>query len=396
MNEREPYPDPALAERFKDWLVQTAPPAAPDRLVYAVMDDVERLGHRPRPRARRPFDSVLQYVALTVVIAIGVAAGTLLTRANPDVSGSPSPRPSASPSAPASSSRSSPVSPTPGTIPSLAIIDRLDFARAPGPSAIGLSGSSMWVGTPEGDVVELVPGTGAERSRTSIGAEPITIIPYDGILWIGSGGPDLVWLDPTTHEVGRIPGGGGHVVLSSKGSLWVSRQGEFVRLDPVSRSVVGSIRLPDHRASDAAAIVGVELWAGSGPSIVRLELPSGSVLGTIPGQPDGFFETTDGVFAVDRGALVRLAGPRGEGPLTSAVPLLDELPQVYGQAIDGDRLWVAGPMPDNTGVVISIDVATATVVSRTPMRGVPRALAFVNGSLWVAVDDGSLVHLAAP
>jgi hypothetical protein len=53
-------------------------------------------------------------------------------------------------------------------------------------------------------------------------------------------------------------------------------------------------------------------------------------------------------------------------------------------------------MPDNTGVVISIDVATATVVSRTPMRGVPRALAFVNGSLWVAVDDGSLVHLAAP
>jgi hypothetical protein len=396
MNERERYPDPALAERFRDWLVQTAPPAAPDRLVYAVMDDVERLGRWPRPLARLPFDSVLQYVALTVVIAIGVAAGTLLTRPNPDVSASPSPRPSASPSATASGSRSGPVSPSPGAIPSLAIINRLDFARAPGPSAIGMSGSTMWVGTPDGDVVEMDPGTGAERSRTSVGAEPITIIPYDGILWIGSGGPDLVWLDPTTHEVGRIPGIGGHVVLSSGGSLWVSRPGELVRLDPASRSVVGTIPLPDHRASDAAGIVGAELWAGSGSSIVRLELPSGSVLGTIPGQPGGFFETIDGVFAVDRGALVRLAGPRGEDPLASPVALLDDLPQVYGQAIDGDRLWVAGPMPDNTGVVIEIDVATATVGSRTRTSGVPRALAFVDGSLWVAVDDGSLVRLAAP
>jgi len=278
----------------------------------------------------------------------------------------------------------------------MATIDRLTFSRAPGPSAIGLAGGSMWVGSPDGDVVELNPATGAERSRTRIGVEPITIIPYDGILWIGSGGPDLVWLDLQTRAVGKLTGVGGHVVLQAAGSLWVSRQGEFVRLDPASKSVIGSIPLPDHRASDAAGIVGSELWAGSGGSIVRLGLPSGATLGTIPGQPGGFLEMPQGVFAVDRGTLVRMAGPDGSNPLASPVPIVGDLPQVYGQAVDRDRFWVAGPMPDNAGVVVGIDIPSSQVVTRTRVSGVPRALAFVSGSLWVAVDDGSLVRLAIP
>jgi hypothetical protein len=391
MSEIERYSDPVLADRFKEWLNEAAPPAAPERLVFAVMDDVEASGRtRGRFGAIR-FETILQWVALTVVIAIGVTLGSIVSRPSTNGSGSPSPSPGASASRPTSSSIASPAS---GAAPSLRTIDRSTFSRAPGPSAIGLAGSSMWVGTPDGEVVELDPTTGVERSRRSVGAEPITIIQYDGVLWIGSGGPDLAWLDPATGEGGTIPGLGGHVVLRAAGSLWVSRQGEFARLDPVTREPIGSISLPNHRASDIASIVGGELWAGSGETVARLSLPSGSVQGTISAQPDALLERPDGVYAVDRGRLVQLAGANVTAPLDAPVALLDDLPQAYGQAVDGDLVWFGGPMPAGFGEVVGIDLRSKQVISRTRTIGSPRALSFAAGSLWVALDDGTLLRLA--
>jgi hypothetical protein len=178
--------------------------------------------------------------------------------------------------------------------------------------------------------------------------------------------------------------------------LWVSRPGEFLRIDPTTRTVVGSLPLAGHRASDVGSIVGDELWAGAGASIVRVALPSGSVLGTIPAQPTALFDLPAGIFAEDRGTLVQLAGPNGVGVMDPPARLVNDLPQTYGQASDGDRLWVAGSLPDGAGVAMEIDVATKRIASRTPVGGGPRALALVAGSLWVAVDNGELIRLRVP
>ena len=394
MTDHERYADPELARRVRAWVEVSAPPAAPERLVYAVMDAVEAEPARRSPVPGPRFRAVLQYVALTIVVAVGVAIGTRIAGWGP---GASSPSPSApSPSAPIRSPAATPTASPSPAVPSLATIDRFAVARAPGPSAIGVLGSSLWIGTPDGEVVELDASSHAERSRASVGAEPITILPFDGVLWIGSDSPDLAWLDPSSHEVRTIPGAGGHVVLSAAGSLWVSRQEEFLRLDPVTRTVAGSISLANHRSSDVAVVVGDQLWAGAGPSIVRLELPSGRVLGTTATQASAIVQTPQGVFAVDRGRLVRLSGGGGADPQNSPAPVLDGLPLVYGQVTDGTRVWLAGPMPTGSAVVVELDISTPSIVTRTTLGGTPRALAMTAGSLWVALDNGTLAQLRIP
>jgi outer membrane protein assembly factor BamB len=385
MTDDEQYDDPVLAHRVHAWVKDAAPSAAPERLVYAVMDEVERT-RAPRKTSLGPIRllALWQYVALTVVIAIGVAAGTLATRPT-DTDGGPSPGLGPSPAAPSRS-------PAPG-VPSLPTIKRYDLTFAPGPSAIGRTGSSLWVGMPDRSIVELDASTGEQLSTTSVGVEPITIVQIDGLLWIGSGGADLIWMDPTSHRVGSIKGAGGPYVLAWDGSIWVSRKGEFLRVDPSSRRIVGSLPVPGHAAHFPSLVVGDELWAGSGSGeIVRLALPSGTARGTIPLYATDLVATSDGVLAVAAGNLYRIA--TSSGPVNTPLAILDGLPPPYGQVLDGQRLWLAGNQGDR-GEVVEIDLGAGRIISRTSVgRGV-RALAVVDGSVWVAVDSGALVRLQA-
>jgi hypothetical protein len=388
MSDIDHTPDPVLARRFKDWLDQAAPPAAPERLVYAVMDDVERLTRPPRRHPAR-LETVLQYVALTVVVAIGVAAGSLLSRPLTDGSGSPRPTAVASPPGPSSSPTAAGTTPPP---PSLATISRTTIARAPGPSAIAAVDDRLWVATTEGTVVEIDSRSGRELSRTSVGLEPTDIVPFQGLLWLGTGGPDLGWLDPTTHVVGSIAGAGGQWIVIASGSLWVGGRDGFTRIDPATRTAVGAIRVPGRRASDLAAVVGDELWTAVGPSIVRIALPSGDRRGTIPVHPSEIIVTGRGVLAVDAGTLEQLSTP--DGILPSPRALLGGLPDPAGAAVVGDRLWLAGSVPGRAGQAIEIDLASDRVVTATSLGGGPRGIAVVGDSLWVSVDTGALARLA--
>jgi hypothetical protein len=390
MKHTEQYADPALADRFKSWLDEAAPPAAPERLVYAVMDEVEAQAPRARLLPGIRLETVLQYVALTIVVAIGVAGGIFLTRSDSSGVATPSPRPAASSPVPASPTA---VSPSIGALPSLATIDRFVMPPKPGPSAIRVMGSSLWVGTPTGEVVELDVATGTERSRTTVGVEAITITPVDGILWIGSGGPDLIWLDPTSHEVGTIRGAGGHTVVVAAGSLWVSRQEAFARIDPTRREVVGSIAVPGHRASDPAIVVGDELWTGAGPAMIRLALPGGAGRGDIAAFPSALVTVPRGTVAIDRGRLVQLSD--ASGILTAPPVLIDGLPDSSGEATVGNQLWVVGMMSGGPGEVVQIDLDTIRIVSRTSLGAGPRAIAVTGSSVWVGLDNGTLVRLRA-
>ena len=376
--------DAALAHGVREWMTEAAPTTAPEHIVYSIMDEVER-----SPR-RRPalviggirLQTIWQYVALTVVIAIGVAAGTYFTRPGPPGTQLPSPSPSASPST------SPRAEPTPvAALPSLQTIGRYAIAVDPGPSAITVAGSSLWVGVPDQSIVELDPSTDEELGRAAVGVEPITIELIDGLLWLGSGADDLVWVDPTSLEVGTIPGAGGHYILSWGGSLWVSRQEEFLQVDPSARKVIGRIAVAGHRANEPGLIVGDELWTASGPRIVRVALASGSVQGTIPTTALGLVATSTGVLAIDAaGGLLRISS--STGPLASPVPVLDGLPESYGQVVDGDRLWVV-----TGGDVVEIDLTAGRIVSRTHVGRGTRAVAVNDRSVWVAVDTGLLVRL---
>jgi hypothetical protein len=388
MTDDQRYADAALAHAVREWMKESAPTTAPERLVYSIVDEVER---SPRRRSSLAIggvrlQTVWQYVALTVVIAIGVAAGTFFTRQGPSGTHLPSPSPSASPSASPSTSPRAELTPV-AALPSLQTIGRYAIAVDPGPSAIGVAGSSLWVGLPDKSIVELDPSTGEELGRAAVGVEPITIELIDALLWLGSDGEDLIWVDPTSREVGAIRGAGGHYILSWGGSLWVSREEEFLQVDPSARKVIGRIAVAGHRASEPGLIVGDELWTGSGPRIVRVALDSGSVQGTIPTTALGLVATSTGVLAVDAaGALLRISA--STGPLDAPVPVLNGLAESYGQAVDGDRLWAV-----TGGDVVEIDLTAGRFVSRTHVGRGTRAVAVTGRSVWVAVDTGELVRL---
>ena len=385
MSGDEQYPDPAVARRIKAWVDDTAPPAAPERLVFSVMDEVESTVQR---RTRLPairLDTALQYLALTVVIAIGVAAGTLLTRSDQPSSASPLPTHGASPSPSAAA--------TPEAPPMLPTVDRRTLANAPGPGAIGVTAATLWIGTPNGTVVEIDAATGEERSRTTVGVDAISIRFLDGLGWVGSGGEDLVWLDPATHGVGSIPGAGGPFVVGGAGSIWVSRQDGFARIDPRTRTVVASVAVPGHRDTDPALVVGDELWVVAGSSTVRLALPSGGALGTIDAHLSGLVTTPRGVLGIEGGRLMQLSD--ASGVLDHPIALIDGLHDPTGAAVAGDRLWLIGGVAGGADAVVEIDLSGMRIASRTPLSGGGRAIAVAAGSIWVAVDNGELIQFLA-
>ena len=386
MTEQERYEDPGLARRFRDWVGEAAPSAAPERLVYAVMDQVQA---EPRRRVGgfrwSRVQAVWQYAALTLVIAIGVAVGTLVTREPSPGSETPAPGSSGTPTTPSAS---------PGVVaPSLTTTLRLELTAEPGPSALRTIGSSLWVGTPDDRLLELDVRTGEELGAVAVGVEAITITPVDGLLWIGSGGDDLVWVDPSSGDVGTIAGVGGHLVLPVGESLWIGRQGEFLRIDRESLEVVGSVAVPGHAAHEPALIVGDELWATAGPEIVRLALPAGIHRGAVSLRPRALLASTDEVLVVDRGTLYRV--PVRGGDVGPPVPVVDGLPDPVGEILSGDRLWVTGALPGGAGEVLEIDLTSREIVSRTPVGGGTRALTVIDGTVWVAIDTGALVRLEA-
>jgi hypothetical protein len=384
MTDLERYDDPALARRFRAWAKAAAPTAAPERLVYAVMDEVERVApRRVGLRAAIRLQSFWQYVALTMVIAIGVAAGTLVTRQG-DTGSSPTAGPTTSPAVPSAS---------PAPWPSLQTIERYELTGPPGPSAIGIDGSSLWVGRPDGSIVELNAATGDELGSVSVGAEPMSITLIDGLLWVGSGSTNLAWVDPVTRDVGTITGAGGPYVLPAAGAYWVSAKEKFLRVDPASGRILGSIPIAGHAASEPGLRIGDELWAASGPDITRVALPSGAVLGTIPVHASVLVQSSDGVWAIDRGVLLRVAA--GTMPLETPIPILDSLLEDAGAFLAGDRLWVYGPVAGRPAEVVEIDLAAGRIVSRTALSAGPRGLAVVGGSVWVSLDSGALVRLQA-
>jgi hypothetical protein len=83
------------------------------------------------------------------------------------------------------------------------------------------------------------------------------------------------------------------------------------------------------------------------------------------------------------------------GPLDAPITILDGLPQPYGVAIAGDRLWVTGPAEGRGGEVVEVDLTAGVVASLTPVGRGTRAIAVVDRSVWVAVDTGALLRLSA-
>jgi hypothetical protein len=168
----------------------------------------------------------------------------------------------------------------------------------------------------------------------------------------------LVWrIDPRTNDVARtVPIKGidfnARSVLVAGDSLWVRRDDGLLRFDRRTFQLEHRLVLPSNGCCEFA---GMAVGAGS-----------------------------VWVAGLARGVLWRIDS-RGDA-ITATIPLRGNraglaVGEPAGVAVGGGFVWVA----DATGGVLKIDPTTNEVVDRLPIAGVPHAIAFGFGRVWVAL-----------
>jgi hypothetical protein len=379
MTDRETYEDPGLARRFRAWVDEAAPPAAPERIVFAVMDAVERTEPARLGRQQRPvrfIAGVAQYAALTLVIAIGVAVGILATRPAPAVGPSATPLPSATS-----------ATMSPGPAPSLALGARyqLDVTALTG------SDQALWVTTRDGRLVELDASTGGQRVIASLDFQPTQVAVAGGFAWLVAPGHDLERIELQTGEVLTTPSSAAARIVATLDTVWLGTSGRIFALDARDPTVrLGDHQMPGHRDVDPLLVVGTQLWVGTNTSIVRLDAATGAQVGSLAGDATSLAFAGNAVWATRGVELLRIDPPSG------SITYIEGMPVAMDLAVSGNRLWLAGPPGARRGELVEVDLVSGAVLSRTSIESSLVGLAVAGGDVWVAGDQPGPIWRFSP
>ncbi len=217
------------------------------------------------------------------------------------------------------------------------------------PKTIVAAFRSLWVGTSEGQVFRVEPGTDlVENSWTLPNAgESTAFAPDSGAGWLAAG-PDAIWaastraisrIDPATSRLSPRRSSIWGPMAYGFGSLWVLG-GDLERLSPDTMRLLATIDL-----------------AGGSARVV-------TGLGSVWVADD------------ENGAVVRV-DPRQKAVLRT----YDVGGRPFGLAVGAGAVWAAS----DDGSVARIDPLSDAVESIT-IGGTPRNVGFTPGGVWVSVD----------
>jgi virginiamycin B lyase len=231
-------------------------------------------------------------------------------------------------------------------------------------------------------------------ARIEVGADPWSVVPADGSIWVGS---DLgvARIDPMTNEVeATVPIGAIGDVAVADGRVWVSSftANEVGEVDVVTNTVPH----PVHVDGPSRIVVGEDaVWAVSPVqgTVTRIDPATNTIVATIvvaepaPGL-NGLIVPGAGSLAVGDGAVWAAMGNYGRiariDPSTNRVVARIRvgsfLPIV---AFVDDALWV---MSEDDQSLRRIDPVTGRVVATIPLHATPFLLSVTEGTLWVSGD----------
>ncbi|HKX47929.1 MAG TPA: protein kinase [Gaiellaceae bacterium] len=223
------------------------------------------------------------------------------------------------------------------------------FSVAGTPRTIVAAFGSLWIGTTEGRVHRIEPGTDLiETSWTLPNAGETTAFEFDaGAGWLAEA-PDAIWagssralsrIDPSTERLQPRESTTWGPMAYGFGSLWVIGR-ELERVSPASGRVVGTVDLVGSSADVATGFGSVWIADDEMQELVRVDE-----------RQEAIVRTYD----------------VGGSPL--------------GIAVGGDAVWAAS----DDGTVVRIDPETddVTVVR---VGGAPRVVDVGAGRVWVSVD----------
>jgi DNA-binding beta-propeller fold protein YncE len=221
------------------------------------------------------------------------------------------------------------------------------FSVAGTPRTIVAAFDSLWVGTTEGHVHRVEPGTDlVESSWTLPNAGESTAFEEDvGAGWLAAA-PNAVWagssralsrIDPTTSRMRPHVSSTWGPMAYGYGSLWVLGR-ELFRVSAATARVVGTVHLVGGKA---------DVTAGFGS-----------------------------VWIADEGAVVRV-----DARQEAIVRTYDVGGSTLGVAVADDAVWAAS----DDGTVVRIDPETDDVTS-VRVGGAPRVVDVADAEVWVSVD----------
>jgi hypothetical protein len=223
------------------------------------------------------------------------------------------------------------------------------FSVAGTPRTVVAAFGSLWVGTTEGRVHRIEPGTDlVETSWTLPNAGKSTAFEFDlGAGWLAAS-PSAIWagssralsrIDPSTERLRPRESPTWGPMAYGFGSLWVLGR-ELERVSPATGRVVGTVDLVGGRSDIATGFGSVWIADDEGQAVIRVGARQETVLRTydVAGSP-------------------------------------------FGVAVGADAVWAAS---DN-GTVVRIDPETDDVTI-VRVGGAPRVVAFGAGQVWVSVD----------
>ena len=376
MNQNESYDDPTLASRVRAWMEVAAPVAAPERLVFSVMDDVQRA-----PRGRRfaipgfPIvTGVARYAALTLVITIGVAAGILVSR-NLENVGGPTPSPTPVPS-----------------LRSLGEITSDGRLLTSGPSG-------AWLVT---GADQLVPIDAEGRLGVPIALDfaPSDIVARVDLLpaaaervWLVAPDTDLVRLEPGVGDLAVAEGASGTSVTHGPGVAWVSRAGEVLKVDSGLLTILAIYAVPDHDVGDPMLVVGTTLWVVGASGIERLDSATGDRDARINITASALIGTRGLVWAAQGSGLIAIDATTGQPGRTAQLP--SDASDILALATRGETIWVAAESGSGLAWLTSVDAETGQVTSLTPLATPVTSIAVVGNQVWT-LDQGGHVDRFEP
>jgi virginiamycin B lyase len=197
-----------------------------------------------------------------------------------------------------------------------------------------------------------------------------------------------VGLVAATIPVGQQPS----TITSGAGSIWVtnSADGTVSRIDPLTNSVVATIRIaePGELSAEAIAADDTAVWAGAeyGTQIVRIDPATNEVVATIPLDSRIRY-----VIRIGHGAVWAESwfGNRvlRIDPATNTVVASIPVAAPHDIAFTTDAVWVAHSPTDGGSELVKIDPATNTVVATVTIAEQRAAvLVAIDELLWVATS----------
>ena len=223
------------------------------------------------------------------------------------------------------------------------------FSVGGSPQNILAAFGSLWVGTSEGQVFRIEPGTDLVETRWTLpNAGEFTAFAFDqGAGWLAEA-PNAVWagssralsrIDPSAEQLQPQESPTWGPMAYGFGSLWVLCR-ELERVSAATGRVVGTVDLAGGRSDIATGFGSVWIADDEMQAVVRVD----------PRQE----------------AIVRTYD-LGGSPL--------------GVAVGGDAVWAAS----DDGTVVRIDPVTDDV-SILRVGGAPRVVDVGGGEVWVSVD----------